>query len=370
MSLDGDKQKEVDSGEPASRNGPGMMSRILNTVGLPRLTVGGFVVVLFVLGRIMGLPLTNLLTNSISRFGMNAVMVLAMVPGIQCGIGPNFGLPIGLLAGLIGMVSALELGFIGFEGLMLSMAIGAGLGALLGIGYGLFLNKVKGQEMMVGTYAGFAAVSLMCISWLMLPFKNPELIWVLGGKGLRMTISLKDTFGHALDKFWNFQIGGFVVPTGLLGVVFILAAAYKLFEMTKLGMAMDLAGQNERFARAAGVDCDRMRVVGTAISTALGAIGIIVYAQSYGFIQLYTAPLLMAFPAVASVLIGGATPSEASVSNAMVGALLFQSLLATTVPVAQTVVGGDISEIVRLIVSNGMVLYALTRGHGGEAANG
>jgi len=95
-----------------------------------------------------------------------------------------------------------------------------------------------------------------------------------------------------------------------------------------------------------------------------------VYAQSYGFIQLYTAPLLMAFPAVASVLIGGATPSEASVSNAMVGALLFQSLLATTVPVAQTVVGGDISEIVRLIVSNGMVLYALTRGHGGEAANG
>ncbi len=61
----------------------------------------------------------------------------------------------------------------------------------------------------------------------------------------------------------------------------------------------------------------------------------------------------MAFPAVASVLIGGATPSSASVSNALIGTFLLQSLLATTVPVAQSVIGGDINEIVRLIVSNG-----------------
>lgn len=107
MNLHGDRQ-QVDPGNPMLRTGLRMISRILNAVGLPRLIVGGFVVALFVLGRIMDLPLQNLLTNSISRFGMNAVMVLAMVPAIQCGIGPNFGLPIGLLAGLIGMVSALE----------------------------------------------------------------------------------------------------------------------------------------------------------------------------------------------------------------------------------------------------------------------
>lgn len=341
------------------------LTKLLNTVGLPRLTVGGFVIALFILGGIKGLPLHNLMSNSISRFAMNAVMALAMVPAVQCGIGPNFGLPIGLLAGLIGMVSALELGFRGFDGLLLAMVIGAGLGTLLGIGFGLFLNKVKGQEMMVGTYAGFAAVSIMCISWLVLPFRNPELIWVLGGKGLRLTISLKDTFGHLFDRLFKFKIGRVEIPTGLILIVLGLTAAYKIFEMTKVGIAMDLAGQNERFARAAGVNCERMRIVGTAISTALGAVGIIVYAQSYGFIQLYTAPLLMAFPAVASVLIGGATPSSASVSNALIGTFLFQSLLATTVPVAQSVIGGDISEIVRLIVSNGMVLYALTRGHGG-----
>ncbi len=373
MSSETDKPKEIEEHEdlegagnvPASRGVLRALSSLLNTVGLPRLTVGGFVAALFILGGIKGLPLSNLFSNSLSRFAMNAVMALSMVPAVQCGIGPNFGLPIGLLAGLVGMVCALELGCRGFDGLLVAMGIGAGLGTLLGIGFGLFLNRVKGQEMMVGTYAGFAAVSLMCISWLMLPFKNPEIIFVLGGKGLRGTISLKNTFGHALDKLGSFEMGGLEIPTGLILLVFGLAAAYKVFEMTKVGIAMDLAGQNEKFARAAGIDCGRMRVIGTAISTALGAIGIVVYAQSYGFIQLYTAPLLMAFPAVASVLIGGATPSSASVSNALVGTLLFQSLLATTVPVTQSVIGGDISEIVRLIVSNGMVLYALTRGHGG-----
>ena len=45
---------------------------------------------------------------------------------------------------------------------------------------------------------------------------------------------------------------------------------------------MSAAGENP-FTRAAGINVDKMRIIGTAISTALGAIGIIVYAQSYGF---------------------------------------------------------------------------------------
>ena len=42
--------------------------------------------------------------------GMNAIMVLAMVPGIQCGISLNLGLPIGLVAGLIGGLLTIEFG--------------------------------------------------------------------------------------------------------------------------------------------------------------------------------------------------------------------------------------------------------------------
>lgn len=339
--------------------------RAVSDFGLPRLTVILFLIGLFILGAVQGVPVTDLVKNSIGRFAMNALLTLSMVPAIQCGIGPNFGLPVGIIAGLLGLVISMEFGLTGIPGLIASSVLGLLLGAAFGVLYGHLLNRVKGQEMMVGTYVGFAVVSGMCMFWLLMPFRNPRLIWTLGGEGLRVTISLSDFFSNVLDNLLAVRIGVFKFPTGLVLCVAIIAALYRLFEYTRLGTAMDLAGQNEQFARAAGINVERMRVTGTVISTAMGALGYVFYAQSYGFVQLYTAPLMMAFPAVAAVLIGGASPRAAGISNALVGTLLFQTLLAITVPVTQSVIGGDISEIVRLIVSNGMVLYALTRGHGG-----
>ncbi len=345
-----------------------LRERVLKTVselGLPRLTVILFLIGLFILGAVQGVSVADLLSNSIGRFAMNAMLTLSMVPAIQCGIGPNFGLPVGIIAGLLGLVISMEFGLTGFTGLFAAAVLGILLGAVFGVLYGHLLNRVKGQEMMVGTYVGFAVVSGMCMFWLLMPFRNPRLIWTLGGEGLRVTISLSDFFSNVLDNFLAIRAGVFKFPTGLVLCVLAVAILYRIFEYTRLGTAMDLAGQNEQFARAAGINVERMRVTGTAMSTAMGALGIVLYAQSYGFVQLYTAPLMMAFPAVAAILIGGATPRAAGISNAIVGTFLFQTLLAITVPVTQSVIGGDISEIIRLIVSNGMVLYALTRGHGG-----
>jgi simple sugar transport system permease protein len=97
------------------------------------------------------------------------------------------------------------------------------------------------------------------------------------------------------------------------------------------------------------------------LTTVLGAVGIVVYSQSFGFVQLYTAPLLMAFPAIACILIGGATVTRATIGNVIIGTFLFQSILTTALPVTSQVIEGDISETARLIIQNGMILYALTR---------
>ena len=80
--------------------------------------------------------------------------------------------------------------------------------------------------------------------------------------------------------------------------------------------------QNELFTLSNGINVDRMRIFGTSISTVLGAIGIIMYAQTYGFLQLYNAPLMMGFTAVASVLLGGATVTRAKIYNVIIGTLL------------------------------------------------
>jgi simple sugar transport system permease protein len=104
-----------------------------------------------------------------------------------------------------------------------------------------------------------------------------------------------------------------------------------------------------------------MRTISVVISTLMGAVGIIVYQQSFGFIQLYNAPLTMPFTAIAAILIGGASVKKASMLNVMVGTFLFQGLLTMTPSVINSWLQTDMSEVVRIVVSNGIIIYALTR---------
>jgi simple sugar transport system permease protein len=127
-------------------------------------------------------------------------------------------------------------------------------------------------------------------------------------------------------------------------------------------MAIFAGGQNPRFAEASGLNIDRNRVVANIISTILAGIGIITYSQGYGYAQLYNGPLNMAFPAVAAVLVGGATASKASIPNVLIGVCLFQGLMTTAMPVMnQLFTGTDLSDIMRIIIQNGVILYALTK---------
>ena len=105
----------------------------------------------------------------------------------------------------------------------------------------------------------------------------------------------------------------------------------------------------------------RVRRVSVMVSTVYGAVGILVYQQSFGFIQGYQAPLYMAFPAAAAILIGGASMRKATILNAVVGTFLFQSVLTMTPSVINNILQTDVSEVIRILVSNGMIIYALTR---------
>jgi simple sugar transport system permease protein len=104
-----------------------------------------------------------------------------------------------------------------------------------------------------------------------------------------------------------------------------------------------------------------MRTISVILSTWLGAVGILVYQQSFGFIQLYMGPFYMAFPAVAAILIGGASVNKATITNVVIGTLLFQGILTMTPSVINSVIQTDMSEVIRIIVSNGVIIYALTR---------
>ena len=333
----------------------------LREIGIPRVLIGVFLLLLFGVAFATRMDLAGLATDCLLRIARNGVLVLALLPAIQGGVGLNFGLPIGITCGLVGCVITLDLGLGGWLGLSLSALIGVLLAAPAGLAYGWLLNRTRGQEMMVGTYLGFAVVSGMSIFWTVAPFHNPQLVWAIAGHGLRTTLTITGVWDRLLDSLGEFTMGGVSVPTGTLALFALACVLVGLFFRTRAGLTISAARSNPRFARAAGISDERTRIQATTFSTVLAAIGIVVFCQSYGFVQLYTAPLLMAFPAVACLLIGGASVSRATLTHVVIGTVLFQSILTVALPVTSQVVRGDFSETARLIIQNGMILYALTR---------
>ncbi|NLM03401.1 MAG: ABC transporter permease [Clostridiales bacterium] len=344
------------------------IKKLIQRVGYPRLIIGGFLLILCIFAAVLSIPMPALISDILTRFGMNGILVLAMVPAIQAGVGLNFALPLGIVCGLVGALVSIEFELAGFAGLIVSILIAIPLATIVGYFYGLMLNRIKGQEMTVGNYVGFSAVSGMCIFWLLAPFKSPELIWAVGGSGLRVTVSLESSIGYVLDNFLTFNIAGIQIPTGLLLFFALCCLVVWIFGRTKSGVIMRAAGANEKFATATGINVNKQRVIGVILSTVLGAIGIIVYSQSFGFLQLYNAPLYSAMPAVAAVLIGGASINKVKISHVIVGTFLFQALLVVSLPVLNVLAEGNMSEVIRTIVQNGIIIYALTRKTGGEVA--
>jgi simple sugar transport system permease protein len=338
------------------------LKQLITDFGWPRIIIFIFLVMLFAAAPFVGVRMDASISDVFNRFGQNMLFVLAMVPMIQSGCGLNFGLSLGIIAGLIGSTLSVQLGLVGFAGFFGAIAICIPFAILLGMLYGMLLNKVKGEEMTIAMYVGFAGVMFMCIMWLVLPYTAPTMVWGYAGKGLRTTITVEGFYRQVLNEFLAVKIGNaFVFPTGMLLFDGLCAFFLWIFMRTKTGTAMTAVGSNPDYARASGISVDRMRTVSVILSTVLGAIGIVVFQQSYGFIQLYTAPLAMPFAAVAGILIGGASVNKASMLNVLLGAFLFQGLLTMTPSVINSAVHTDISEVVRLIVSNGIIIYALTR---------
>ena len=337
------------------------LKKMINDFGVPRLIIFAFLLLLFILAPFVGADLPTQISNLLNRFSWNAVLVLAMVPMIHSGCGLNFGLPLGIIAGLLGGTLSIEFGFTGFTSFVMAILLATPFAIIFGYFYGVLLNHIKGGEMMVATYVGFSAVSFMCMMWLLLPYHSPTMVWGYEGKGLRTTISLEGFYDKVLSKFLEIRIGNLSIPTGAILFFAFLSFLMWCFLRTKTGTAMTAVGSNATFAKASGVNIDKIRILSVVMSTWLGAIGILVYEQGFGFIQLYMGPFYMALPAVSAILIGGASVNKATIANVVIGTLLFQGIVTMTPTVMNSMIHMDMSEVIRIIVSNGMILYALTR---------
>ena len=94
----------------------------------------------------------------------------------------------------------------------------------------------------------------------------------------------------------SFSIGDFTVPTGLILFMLLCCFLVWLFSRSKTGVAMQAVGNNPRFAEATGINVDQHAHRGyNAFHGAGRGRHSWSTAQSYGFMQLYTAPRQMGF---------------------------------------------------------------------------
>ena len=108
------------------------LRRLVNSYGVPRLIITGFLLLMFILAPVAGVDFATQITNVINRFSWNAIMVLAMVPMIHSGCGLNFGLPLGIISGLLGATLSIEFGFTGGMSFLMAIVIATPFALVLG----------------------------------------------------------------------------------------------------------------------------------------------------------------------------------------------------------------------------------------------
>ncbi|MGL5702813.1 MAG: ABC transporter permease, partial [Cetobacterium sp.] len=90
------------------------------------------------------LTLNYLLQEMILRLNRNLFLVLSLLIPIIAGMGLNFGIVLGAMAGQIALIFITEWRIVGYQGVFLAMILSAPIAMLLGYFSGNILNKAKG----------------------------------------------------------------------------------------------------------------------------------------------------------------------------------------------------------------------------------
>ncbi len=148
-----------------------------------------------------------IMNELVQRLARNLFLVLSLIIPVVAGMGLNFSIVIGAMAGQIALIAVTHWGVTGLAGFALTTAITVPLAILFGYLTGVILNKTRGQEMIAGMILGFFTNGLYQLLFLFLvgtliPMNNPVLM-INTGIGIKNTVDLID-MKYALDKALDF----------------------------------------------------------------------------------------------------------------------------------------------------------------------
>ncbi len=322
-----------------------------------------FVLICAICIPISGFSPSYLINEIVSRMGRNIFMILCLLIPIMAGMGLNFGMTLGAMAGEIALIFVTDWQIWGIPGMILAMIVSVPISALLGLLCGKILNMAKGREMITSYIISFFmnGVYQLIVLYLMgniIPIKHAN-IKLPRGYGIRNSVDLLN-MRHCLDDVLNISVGGVNIPVMTFVVIGILCLFIIWFRKTKLGQDMRAVGQDMEVAREAGIQVERTRIISIVISTVMAGIGMIIYLQNMGNIATYSGHSQIGMFCIAALLVGGASVDKASIGNVFLGVILFHTMFIVA-PTAGKVITGDsmIGEYFRVFVSYGIITVAL-----------
>ena len=322
-----------------------------------------FIIICLIMIPLSGFSPSYVLNEVMTRLGRNSFMILSLLIPIMAGMGLNFGMTLGAMAGQIGLILVADWQIWGIPGLILAAIISIPISVLLGLMCGKILNRAKGREMITSYFIAFfmGGVYQLVVLYMMGPIipivhnslKLPR------GYGIRNTVSLLP-MRQSIDNALAVYVGGVKIPVLTLIIIALACLFILWFRRTKLGQDMRAVGQDMEVARDAGINVERTRIISIIMSTVFAGFGMIIYLQNMGNFPTYTAHTNVGMFCIAALLVGGASVEKASIGNVFLGVILFHTMFVVA-PFAGTKITGDsmIGEYFRVFISYAVITVAL-----------
>jgi len=336
---------------------PGVYFLINYAVPIIFITLVGFAIPL------SGLSGEYFIRELMTRLSRNSFLVLALLIPVMAGMGMNFGIVLGAMAGEIGLIFITDWRIIGLPGMLLAMLISTPIAVLLGYFGGIVLNRAKGREMVTGFMLAFFMNGIYQLVVLygmgnIIPISNSSIL-LPRGYGIRNAISLIG-IRQVLDKLIPLEIGGMLIPVASLLVIVTLCVFIIWFRKTKLGQEIRTVGQDNEVARTSGINVEKTRVLSILISTVLACYGQIIFLQNLGTMNTYNSHEQVGVFAVAALLVGGASVAKANIPNVFIGVILFHTMFVVSPRAGKELIGqAQLGEYFRVFVSYGVIAFSL-----------
>ena len=173
----------------------------------------------------------NMMNALVQSFTGYSLLALSLLIPVIVGMGFNFSIVIGAIAGQLGVIMAVNWELSGILGFLTAALFATIFAVLFGILAGMLLNKARGHEMIASWFVGYLGGNiyvfiLLALMGSVIPIKSHGIL-LSGGVGLKNTIDLKGTLLHSIDGLLQVQ---FFLLLIILGILFLGFAIYHLMK--------------------------------------------------------------------------------------------------------------------------------------------